>query len=805
MRFASLATLLLLAAALPAVQANPVVPYCPGTVAPAPSALPTVSDPAVCKATTGRVFPEASSLSTPPGQLPAQDFVSFWEARAGLDYLNRTYPDYIEIHKVADSFGLCPTPAHTGACNGPRDRFPILAVEVTNEKSPIALAERQQVLFMLSIHGNEKGGREGGLRAIEDLASGMGIANEKVQDGAGLATPLDRPGGGKVETYRDYLDFMRLVFLLPNSDGWAHDELPYAVSEAGLCGTLFCRTNGNGTDLNRQLPTIGWQLINPSAGRLPVNEPEAAGYLPWMVQNYRFDYAVDIHGMLNHHNFVAIMMPAGSFTPQEMLRSTRLAETLKERLNAETHFSQWTTLLGTADGIGGQAASQVDQGPQCTAEEVCVGGSPTGEVGSGEFADWGTVWDAIGYTDSGFSGDFFAQNTGLNAPGYDIELAYNHITVDSQYEGPGALFNDYHVESVRHIVKSFMDAAGQDVRVSVETHGSKTLVLRTTYVATNLDDSKDGKERPTPGGWADRNPRDDLWQYSGERPFKATPAKYWTDLQPFLRDGDRPGVLAITDASGLSAQALEAYTNLVIPGSAIREIERDGNAIAAIKAWVEQGGNLVLTDEGMRFLDLAGITQDGVDRNLQYAGAIDLKRDHELAKGVRGFARQTFEPVPLGFSVQSNSAPTWYVEAGALEAAKGDAAGYAVRGQAGGPEPDKVTLGRIPVGAGKVQFIGALLPDPSEEFYHPYGLDDYASTYSGNQILRNMLGWEETFQAPPVVISGDGKVIESANEAPAGPAATGTATGGSDAKGTPGLLPAMALLALALAAFLRRR
>src|SRR5581483_5912085 len=92
-----------------------------------------------------------------------------------------------------------------------------------------------------------------------------------------------------------------------------------------------------------------------------------------------------------------------------------------------------------------------------------------------------------GYTDSGFSGDFFAQSSGMNAPGYDIEMAYNHITVDSQYEA-GALFNDYHVTVVRHVVKSFMDAAGLDVRVSYETHGKKTLYLATNYVATNLDD-----------------------------------------------------------------------------------------------------------------------------------------------------------------------------------------------------------------------------------------------------------------------------------------------------------------------------
>src|SRR5207244_10533294 len=123
-------------------------------------------------------------------------------------------------------------------------------------------------------------------------------------------------------------------------------------------------------------------------------------------------------------------------------------------------------------------------------------------------------------------------------------------------------------------------------------------------------------------------------------------------------------------------------------------------------------------------------------------------------------------------------------DAAKFKAAGGDAAGYGVQGQSGGPELNKVTLGQLKLGKGSIKFIGALLPDPSEEFYHPYGLDDYASTYSGNQILRNMLGWEETFQAPPIVIAGDGKIVQSSNEAPNAPAAAAGGTATTGGKGT---------------------
>ncbi|HET6398667.1 MAG TPA: hypothetical protein VFH47_03855, partial [Candidatus Thermoplasmatota archaeon] len=732
---------------------------------------PGVVDPAACEAVAGRVFPEASVLSTPPGQLPAQDFVSFSEFQAGLSYLAGKYPDTITVHEVAQSAGLCVGGIAQQCLR--RDRLPVYMVEITDKRSPVPLENRQALLFMLSIHGVEKGGREGGFRVIEDLAKGIGFAAEGVQNGAGLPSPIAKPTGGEVATYADYLAFQRLFLLFPNPDGWAHDELPYAATTQPSCGqapngVLFCRSNGNGTDLNRQAPTLGWQ--NPN--RHVVGEPEPIGYYNWMLeQGIRWTYAIDIHGMLNHQNFVAIMLPAGSMTPQEMQRSVRLAETLKERLNGNEHFQEWQTLFATAEQ-GQDLAHPVLQGSGlCGGQRVPLVGSPnacgaTREAGSSVFAEYYTVIDAIGYTDSGFNGDYFAQDTGLNAPGYDIELAYNHITVDSAYPGLGALWNDYHVKAVREIVKSYMDAASLDVRISFDTGGKRTLVIPPTFVATNADD-----ESPSPGGWADRNPGDDRWAYSADKVFQARPAKYWEDLKPFVRDGARPGVLALGTVGDLRAARLSAFDTLVIPGSAIRDIESDPAAVAAVRAWVEQGGELVLTDEALRWLDLAGVTEGAVSVQARYMGGIRMDLSHEMLAKVRGGVKQTYEPTPLGYAVGANAAPNWAVDPAALQQLGGEAAGL----ECGTPNlsdpcaANGVALGRLPLGQGRVQFIGALLPDPTEEFYHPYGLDHYATTYSGNQILRNMLGWQEVYEAPPVVIRDDGTIVETPNE-PVAPA-----------------------------------
>ena len=802
------------------------VPYCYAASHPLAN-VPGVDQSEVCLQVSGRIFPEASPHSQDPSCMAttcrstALDFVSLPEFQDGLNNLAGKYPDFLTVHEVAQSFGLCPTPSQdpNAACTTGLDHFPIYMLEITNKASPIPIENRQSMLFMLSIHGVEKGGREGGFRVLEDLVSNIGFATETVQDGAGMPSALEKPTGGPVQTYRDYLDFQRIFLLFPNSDGWMHDEAPYVVT-GGTCGgngNFMCRTNGNKVDLNRQAPTSGWQ--NPN--RHMVGEPESIGYYNWMLtQDITWNYAIDVHGMGQHRNFGAIMMPAGAMTPQEMQRSIRLAETLKDRLNTDPHFDEWRTLFttaGTADGATGpvdmgcdNAGSQV---PDPLGPVDCpLPGSALAGVGSTEFAEYSTVIDAIGYTDSGFNGDYFAQDSGLNAPGYDIELAYNHAECDSRYT-PCQLFVDYHVKMVREIVKSFMDAAALDVRISFETRGLRTAYVESSFVATSADDTNS-----TPGGWADENPGDDLWDYGKNGGFTTRPARYFEDLKPFVRNGVEPGVLTKLTGSSLTASALATYDSLVIPGSAIRDLEGSPAKIQAIKEWTEAGGNLVLTDESLRFFELAGIVPaGGVNLTTQYMGGIgitdlDLPVFYEYQdtssdanRNVRGGVKQTYEPTPLGFETGARAAPNWGLKPDALAAVKGEAWGTACGSTSindrcpGG----NVGLGRVKLGAGEIQFIGALLPDPTEEFYHPYGLDPYATTYSGNQMLRNMLYWGNVLDSPPVVIDASGEIIQSNNEPDSAQEAGAAAP--DDKKDTPGLGLAAVLAALAAIALVRRR
>ena len=106
-----------------------------------------------------------------------------------------------------------------------------------------------------------------------------------------------------------------------------------------------------------------------------------------------------------------------------------------------------------------------------------------------------------------------------------------------------------------------------------------------------------------------------------------------------------------------------------------------------------------------------------------------------------GFRHQTYEPVPIGYAIsppdddaQLSSSPVWAVDQIEWERLGGRTAGTTTA--------DEVTLGELALGKGVVRVIGALLPMPTEQYYHPFGLANYAVTYSGYQVLQNALQWE---------------------------------------------------------------
>jgi hypothetical protein len=114
---------------------------------------------------------------------------------------------------------------------------------------------------------------------------------------------------------------------------------------------------------------------------------------------------------------------------------------------------------------------------------------------------------------------------------------------------------------------------------------------------------------------------------------------------------------------------------------------------------------------------------------------------------------QTYEPVPLGYYISESASanagcdtdrcdsPTWIVDQGAWEAAGGTTAARTLVRESptpGSPSSTGVSLGEVSLGRGVIRIGGSLLPDPTEENYHPFGLGSYSLTYTGYQVFENL-------------------------------------------------------------------
>jgi hypothetical protein len=240
--------------------------------------------------------------------------------------------------------------------------------------------------------------------------------------------------------------------------------------------------------------------------------------------------------------------------------------------------------------------------------------------------------------------------------------------------------------------------------------------------------------------------------------------RFWSDLKPFAEPGlEKITAGEIARTSGWKRR----YDTIVITNEVYPEIAGE------LAAWAEkQGGNVVLTDEGVKMLEAMKLIPKGsVDSSKHYAGYVNFATpdkentyDDPLSKKIdqpgaaEGGApaagdpppgaddevhrRQTYEPVPLNLAIQNpsggdaNNSPVWWVPVEAFSKAKG---GERAVGSTG--EKSHISYGEIKLGKGRIRFHGGLLPMPSDEFDNPFGVADHGVTYAGYQMLQNLLSW----------------------------------------------------------------
>ncbi|MDQ3954219.1 MAG: hypothetical protein M3285_01530 [Actinomycetota bacterium] len=846
----------------------------------------------------GVVQPEVAGFDGPispyaKGNTCAFDFLQYEEMTRGFKFLQETFPKFTQYYTLNKDFKCSGKPAlgdGNGSCPAfksaglpvtfddqgntiTREKRRIHMFRVTDETSNIPLKDRKWFVFPSSIHGIERAGAEGSVRAAEDLATWGACENlgaEKVEAHAdyvdcegevtgeteGKPYPLLEASPNKSLSTGDALKKAVVVFIFPNPDGWLRGD---RFRDRVPGSSYYQRYNGNGVDLNRDWPTSGF-TFRPYT---PASEPETKAFskiLPKLGPkdkngNAKWAGGIDLHGQLIDRAFSFTLLGAGE---HDYAKNQRIVQLVKEAyLDAENR-------LGYSPLIKPNEAPESDPG---------IYG-----------VQWGTVWDTIDYTITGGIGDWINNPIGLNADGIDNEMSASHLANC----GVGTCFDpdieQLHVDGNKSLIYGMINFSliGEDTtfdtkgrvayvknpgRISAKTdrlvhppkftklppqedildeplaeHNSYTYEfdvkspkqkvynggiavsltcatspaspaceLTDAFLQRQIGKNDEGNEGewetinsyflqsgstpvysatgkalhanlPTPGRWRvmltgnERRlagafdmdidfTKEKGWPDPGQIGYKVTTMNFWKDLKKFAKPGLEP--ITVGDIRTTNSWK-NRYDSIVITNRVYDELANK------LKGWVQDGGNLVLTDQAVGMLDKMGIVNGGISSLKAYAGYINFEtsaeeeggtydhpsglakdvnqpgaaeggqEEHDSIEGDENHRHQTYEPVPIGYSIQDANdndnltSPVWYVTESSLSEAKGEPAPVGTTGNF-----QNVSLGQVKVGKGFVRWAGALLPDPSNDFDHPFGLNNYALTYSGYQVMKNLLTHEK--------------------------------------------------------------
>lgn len=676
-----------------------------------------------------RIFPEAALSQGYVQFLPNP--AGFREYQHGIEFMAMKYSRWVSVSTLRELTGS--EHAVSAGQDGKRayeegdtgDGHDIFVIRLTDHEVP--QTGKKTLFFSLSVHGNERGGLEGGLRAIEDLAMAAENGGTIVDGVEGYRSSTGKPPQFHTYDVKDVLAKEDVWFANFNPDGWAIGD--FFSEPAPL---PYERGNGLGTDLNRQMPTIG--RINDTRNPLQESEMKYGKQVMDTVAQLGgglLAYGADIHGELTSRAYVDIMYPAGQFDAVKHRQHMSIAERTKSVIDA-------TLYAGIQDQIeeqtGGDEGEGIE-GVRCDFlpdPETCDDTIPANTIPTMP-AHWATVWDTLGYTDTGFIGDYLAADIGVT--GMDYEIFLNHTVPDKAWN---IYLQENHFNASRAIIKTAMAYAltqeqeFNHANVRISTGGGRPGYVFNPAVVTD----KDGVgTKPGPDGdgtGADGNP-------VVQMPYSATNMRYFEDASKVM---SHPYLKLHPFDIAASPKHLNLVDSLVLADVAAPEdgLGRSYDKRAYFKNiadWVRRGGNLVLTDKAIHALGdlgvLDGAEVEDIDVYQPYSD-IDFDSEDHMIAGLRANARQLVEAAILGYGIGGGASPMTIVGQQAFTDAGGTVIGTTGEG--------RVSLGHLPLGSGIVRVVGGALPTPTEDEDHRYGLRDYALTYSGLYVMENVVRWD---------------------------------------------------------------
>jgi hypothetical protein len=396
----------------------------------------------------GRVFADPHAYWPSPTQTVARspyakgnavcaaiDFLSYKGMVEGVTYLETLFPQFVEFYKLEEDFGdgsdCATSTSNNDMCSAGlpsslqgRDREDLYLLRVTDERVPDD--GKKFFTFPLSIHGIERAGAEAGVRAAEDLATwaaceaGLAPALTNCAQEGAIPHPLMETTPGDSLTAGDALRRSAIYFVFANPDGWRRGDVDNGIR-------FYQRYNGNGVDLNRDWPTVGYTF----EGYTPWSEPETKSFGKVMEEiRPTWDGGIDLHGQLIDRAFSFTMIGA-----------------------SERNFAKNQRVLQTVKGAWQDAEARLSWHPSIKPNDAAPQPDDPRMYG----VQWGTVWDTIGYTTTGSLGDWIDSPLGLDADGIDNEMSFSHLIncgVGSCYL---ADFEQLHIDGNKSLVYAMIN------------------------------------------------------------------------------------------------------------------------------------------------------------------------------------------------------------------------------------------------------------------------------------------------------------------------------------------------------------
>lgn len=439
-------------------------------------------DPQGCLA-YGKPVPPAGVSELAKGAVCADQFLSYEEVIAGAKFLGRRFPRFMEVLRLGQMLGYgrsAGIPRTVTVEGGKvqalgRDRRPLYLFKVTDKKSPIPEGDRLHFFYGLSIHGIERAGLEGGVRTMEDLVTWAACELDRFKTNT-PACQMEGPFPKKivetetkfpVPTAGSVLRRTVVYFGLVNPDGWARGQVaPTEARDGNLNanytpGVFFQRYNGNGVDLNRDWPTIGYSFKPYSPG----SEPETRAFATALrrirkrTAAGRFAGGIDLHGMLTAYAFSYTLLGAGQ---RDYRKNALTVDTAIRAWEDQTKRLSWSPYVADRNADG-----EPDPDETCQSDPSASGAR--GHVPACVADQWGTVIDTIGYQVTGSLGDWIDSPIGLDAVGIDNEMYSSHLIPNTTFD---PALEQTHIDGNKGLIYSQLSSLLTSGRVRFSPKGN---------------------------------------------------------------------------------------------------------------------------------------------------------------------------------------------------------------------------------------------------------------------------------------------------------------------------------------------